>query len=732
MRVFLGIMASVLILIGCQSTQPTPTPLSKSAVIEEFAQALDGLESYHYEGEFVVEAEGLEFTAEGDVKNVIRGEHEWADLLAASSVRLSPPAAEQHYSTSLEAVLVGNVFHARLAGDPPPEKAMRRSYVKALLTQLADAQWTRIISIDAVFMRSYFVDPSLFLLKDVGIGEAMMRQMDVVQMDEDEVDGIPCYRLTGFSPWGSVSLPPQSYEIVWPTMVGPRADFTVWVSKDHFRPIKLRLEKSSQADEAEGGVFDGPVEVTVRLSRFNQDATIEDPLGLPTITPEPFVYQSRPTPVLTQLPPTDTSSPTPQPSPTPPSVPPDPSSTGRTTRVSIASDGAPVDKYSIHASISGDGRYVAFESQATKLAPGNTKGLASVFLHDRQTGKTTWVSAPPDGSEETKFSARPCISADGRFVGFMSRSANLIDGETFEGAFQVYVHERETGDTKRVSVGPGGVPGNEDTFGCTLSADGRFVAFLSYASNLVPDDTNGKQDIFVHDRETGQTTRVSTASDGTEANQSSGAASISADGRYVAYMSGASNLVPNDTNNYPDVFVHDREKGKTTRVSVDSDGSEGRTGSYASWSSMSADGRYVAFRSSDELVVGDDNQKPDVFVHDRQTGQTSRIQRTPDLGGGDPSISADGRYVAFPSIFSGTVASPSEGVAQIYVHDRETGETMMASVSPDGTEGTWHSRLPFISADGRYVAFQSQANNLIPDDDNESTDIFVRDLQGQE
>jgi Tol biopolymer transport system component len=263
----------------------------------------------------------------------------------------------------------------------------------------------------------------------------------------------------------------------------------------------------------------------------------------------------------------------------------------------------------------------------------------------------------------------------------------------------------------------------------SISADGRYVAFHSDASNLVPGDTNGTWDIFVHDRLTGQTTRVSVASDGTQGNNGSGDPSISADGRYVAFTSEASNLVPGDTNGTWDIFVHDRVTGQTTRVSVASDGSEGYGSSFSS--SISADGRYVAFSSwASNLVPGDTNGWADVFVHDRVTGQTTRVSVASDGTEGNhvsllPSISADGRYVAFSSWASNLVPGDTNEVQDIFVHDRLTGQTSRVSVASGGTEGNGASEFPSISADGRYVAFYSAASNLVPGDTNGTWDIFV-------
>jgi len=278
------------------------------------------------------------------------------------------------------------------------------------------------------------------------------------------------------------------------------------------------------------------------------------------------------------------------------------------------------------------------------------------------------------------------------------------------------------GDTTRVSVASDGAQGNGYSTYPSVSTDGRYVAFSSDATNLVIGDTNGSCDIFVRDRQTGQTTRVSIATDGTQGNDILGCTadnkpSISANGRYVTFWTDANNLVNGDTNNSSDVFVHDQQTGETTRVSVATDGTQGN--SYSRVSSISADGRYVAFSSeANNLVIGDTNNRGDVFVHDRQTGQTTRVSLASDGTQGNieswfPSISADGRYVAFTSWASNLVSGDTNGYGDVFVHDRQSGGTMRVSVATDGTQGNRDSLYPFVSGDGRYVAFHSISNNLV-------------------
>ncbi|MEN6642913.1 MAG: hypothetical protein ABFE08_10735 [Armatimonadia bacterium] len=325
---------------------------------------------------------------------------------------------------------------------------------------------------------------------------------------------------------------------------------------------------------------------------------------------------------------------------------------GITTRVSVATGGAQGNSWSDELSVSADGRYVAFASYATDLVAGDTNGDYDIFVRDRTTGTTTMVSVATGGDQANGFSYFPSISADGRYVAFESRASNLVAGDT-NGSGDVFVHDRTTGTTTRVSVATGGGQGNDESCPSSISGDGRYVAFLSSASNLVGGDTNGKSDAFVHDRTTRTTTRVSVATDGGQGNDSSSTSSISGDGRYVAFLSSASDLVGGDTNGESDVFVHDRTTGTTTRVSVATGGDQANDSSW--FPSISADGRYVAFESSaSNLIGGDTNGESDVFVHDRTTSTTTRASvATGGTQGNDssyrPSISADGRYVAFES-----------------------------------------------------------------------------------
>jgi Tol biopolymer transport system component len=234
--------------------------------------------------------------------------------------------------------------------------------------------------------------------------------------------------------------------------------------------------------------------------------------------------------------------------------------TGITTRVSVASDGTQGNGGSYDVpSISADGRYVAFGSDSDNLVPNDTNNQQDIFVHDRQTGETWRISVASDGSEANAYSGAGAehsqyISADGRFITFVSSASNLVQNDT--GNDDVFVHDRFTGQTTRVSIASDGTEGNRNSYAVSISGDGRFVAFASESTNLVPNDTNNWGDVFVHDRQTGATIRVSIASDSTEANSVSIAPEISADGRFVAFASRASNLDSN-CGGWWTVFVHD-------------------------------------------------------------------------------------------------------------------------------------------------------------------------------
>jgi Tol biopolymer transport system component len=285
--------------------------------------------------------------------------------------------------------------------------------------------------------------------------------------------------------------------------------------------------------------------------------------------------------------------------------------------------------------------------------------------------------------------------------------------------------------TSRVSVDSKAGQGNGQSRGASVSANRRFVAFSSVASNLVPGDQNGKEDVFVHDRKTGSTVRVSVDSSGREANGASYDPVISADGRYVAFESAASNLVSGDGNGKFDVFVRDLFEGTTTLVSADPTGAPGNGDS--AYPSLSGDGRVIAFQSNaDDLVAGDRNGVADVFVRDLPTRTTRRASVASSGAEGDgqstsPALSENGLQVAFRSMASNLIGGDLNDTADVFVHDLHSGATVRVSVGASGKDGNDESHGAGLSADGRYVVFASNASNLVAGDNNLAVDVFVRD-----
>ncbi|HET9692750.1 MAG TPA: choice-of-anchor D domain-containing protein, partial [Steroidobacteraceae bacterium] len=341
------------------------------------------------------------------------------------------------------------------------------------------------------------------------------------------------------------------------------------------------------------------------------------------------------------------------------------------------------------------------------------------------------VSAAVDGGVGNAYAADASISADGRYVAFFSPASDLVTGDR-NGHADIFVWHRETGRVELASIGSSGAQGNDASLESAVSADGRFIAFTSFASNLARNDTNGRSDVFLRDRQGGYTERVSVASDGRQANGYSWQPCVSADGRYVAFYSTATNLVPNDRGSQADVFVRDRQTRQTLRVSVASDGSA--SNGYSVQPTLSGNGRYVAFVSdATNLVSGDTNGRIDVFVKDLEGGRVERVSVSSggaQANGGsyEPALSADGRYVVFESLATNLVPGDTNASQDVFLHDRETGETRRVSVGTGGTQPDGANGTPSVSADGRYVAFRSDATNLAAGDDNRSADVYVKDL----
>ena len=391
--------------------------------------------------------------------------------------------------------------------------------------------------------------------------------------------------------------------------------------------------------------------------------------------------------------------------------------------------------------ISQDGGFVLFRSEAAVLAPGDGPGT-DLFVRDRRRGVTRTVTDSVGGYE-------PSISAHGRYVAFMSFETTNVRGDT-NGAHDVFVSDMRRGITTRLMTPGGRQVDHRGAQGPTLSADGRFLVFVSDSPLWVRGDTNGTWDVFLHDRRTGTTRLISEALDGGPANKDSTPAMLAANGRHVAFWSRATNLVRGDHNDRPDLFVHDRVSGRTMRATVSSTGEEAQFPSRGSvWreGSISANGRRVAFVSrAANLVPGDSNRRHDVFVHDLRQHETRRVsvtsagdevcQELPSIGDSCGSygarMSADGRRVAFTSEATDLVAGDSNATSDVFVHDLRARETTRVSVDASGGQVCERRRWelcnngPSISGDGRFVAFASWAADVVPGDTNGAQDVFVR------
>jgi len=432
-----------------------------------------------------------------------------------------------------------------------------------------------------------------------------------------------------------------------------------------------------------------------------------------------------------------------------------------TIRASVSSSGAQGDMDSGRPAISDDGRYVVFESDATTLVAGDTNGVLDVFVFDRISGDTVRVSVSSSGAQGNADSGRPVISGDGRFVAFYSDSSNFAGGDsavfdavncpTCTGWRDVFVRDRDpdengvfdegNGTTTRVSISTGGDPGNGDSTRPTISNDGRYVGFNSDATNLVASDTNAERDVFVHDTMTGVTIRASESESEEGGNGKSDRPALSGDGRYVAFFSDATNLLAGDTNNFRDVYVKSLIDQSVARMGQPPAGGEPNGDNTRP--AMSDDGRFVVFRSTaTNLNSGDTNLSEDIYLQDRDPDGNGIFDQgvagiefislgftvAGDGNSSSPAISGDGRFVVFHSTATNIVAGDTNLQNDVFVHDRQTGKTTRVSVCGAGTEGDNDSERASISNGGAFVAFVSQASNLVDGDTNGVDDIFVRDL----
>jgi len=409
----------------------------------------------------------------------------------------------------------------------------------------------------------------------------------------------------------------------------------------------------------------------------------------------------------------------------------------RTDRVSVDNSGTTGNGASSTPSISGDGSLVAFLSQATNLVAGVSG--SQIYVHNRQTNQAEVVSRDSNASviQGNGVSSAPAISADGRFVTFVSQSTNLVPGVSGQ---QVYLRDRQIGKTTLVSSSSSGVISNGTVNGTpSISSDGQFIAFTSNATNLVS-GVIGQQQIFLRDTIAGTTTLISKDNNSVPlpGNAASDHPWVSSDGEFIAFSSLATNLAVVVGGNQQ-IFIHDRlagPNGTTTLISRDSGGAAGNGNS--STPSVSGDGRFVTFASvATNLVVGPTGQQ--IYLHDRNTGVNGTNSLVSQNNSGVPtqggngassvsSISLNGQVVAFVSLSTDLLAGISG--QQVYSRNLATGTTNLGSRDNNLAliPGSGASTSPSASSDGSFVAFSSQSNNLVPVPPVAPSDIYVRAL----
>ncbi len=416
---------------------------------------------------------------------------------------------------------------------------------------------------------------------------------------------------------------------------------------------------------------------------------------------------------------------------------------------------------SFKPSVSGDGKLIAFVTEAANITgpASDTDGFRDVFLRRRDPVDTILISQSTGGTRGNNDSDTPSVAADGGHVAFFSVATNLVTGDG-NNKGDVFLRTLPAGPTVIISKSSflsGDAIGNDLSDSPSVSADGKYIAFRSLASNLVDNDTNGLSDVFLRDLTGGAgkevTICVSTNfSKSNAANLKSDSPAISADGRYVVYRSLATDLtlVPAD-GSHSNIYLFDRVTRTNLLVSKQYDGNFGANGD-CDQPAISRNGRYITYSSlASNLISGDTNTMRNIYMYDRQTAITTRVSRgitdvTVDANGPSaaPAVSGDGNSIAFESDATNLVANDSNTKSDVFVFDRVLPEALITnpirvSVTFDGTQGEQHSYRPSISADAKIVAFESDATDLVPDDtqttcwggssyDSNCRDVFVKDL----
>ncbi|WP_262273248.1 hypothetical protein [Microvirga yunnanensis] len=399
------------------------------------------------------------------------------------------------------------------------------------------------------------------------------------------------------------------------------------------------------------------------------------------------------------------------------------------SRISTAANGAEALGASSSAQFSPDGRSVLFKSDAPNLIAGGTNGTTHIFLKDLTTHAITRLSTTADGLEANGNSYDVQMTPDGRFMVFTSIADNLVSND-HNNKHDIFLKDLTTHAITRLSTTPAGEEANGFSFEPRLSPDGQFLMFTSNAVNLGADNFLSSE-IFLKNLTTKDITRITVAADGTPGSVGGDQPLFSPDGHSIVFRSFSSKLVANDTNTSWDIFLRD-QFGTITLLSKAVDGTQGN--SFSSNPQFSPDGQYVLFESNaNNLIAGDGNNQLDVFLKDIHSGAVTLLSRTADGTQGDRGsynarFSPEGRYIVFESDATNLVADDNNGQTDIFVKDLVGGTVTRLSTAADGTEADFESSFAQFSPDGRFVTFESEATNLVDGDTNGTSDIFVVDL----
>lgn len=401
---------------------------------------------------------------------------------------------------------------------------------------------------------------------------------------------------------------------------------------------------------------------------------------------------------------------------------------------STSYDGSGWNGESRYSSVSKDGKYIAFWSQASNLVTNDTNGVADIFVRDVANNSTTRVSVASDGTQANRPSANPKISSDGRYVVFESTAFNLISSDVNNDTSDIFIHDRQTGVTELVSKNTSGAQANSNghSYEPDISRDGRYVVFSSAANNFDPNAyfINGSK-IYVRDRKLNTTTLISKADDGTiqTSGHSSQGPTISCDGAHVAFTTSASNLTANDTNGYSDVLLVDRVGGhKVYNVT------EGGNAPTSNRPSVSCDGSTIIFASTASNLISDDtNGVSDIFTYNVTTGTKERVSVNSSgsqaSGMSDnPSISSNGKCVAFAS-HATELAGGNNNIKEVFIRNLLTGTTELVSRRTTQVS-VYESDRPEISDNGKYISYDS-ADALQASDSDGTWDIYRSETGAQ-